>query len=226
MVRKLNIARWDTVLFDLDGVLVNNVTFDSEIENCFVENISIRSSLSTENARSIWDLYKANQINNRFLYNWEYHARVFGFETDFVRLIHRKAQSLLKPYPNANDLLSALVGRRQAIVVTDATRWVAEFKLKSTGLYGLPHIIISQDEAESCKVESKFWSYVLQHAANFIYLENRKDRIWKYHDFCKGPAVLVCQDEHLHRQKGNSKNIPPNAFCVKSLQHVEFQESN
>jgi len=120
------------VAFDLDGVLVNNVTFEYAVTNYIIQKLSLTKNISFEEAQKEWNqVLKVHHSHPRW-HDYSLHCDLLALG-DIWKEAHLKNSSLLKKYDRVDDAISIARNRCNCWIITDATEWVANFKLSCIG---------------------------------------------------------------------------------------------
>ncbi len=200
-------------LIDLDGVLIDNSSFENAIIKKFAKKLSLTTSSSEiDSLKNIESIIKST-INDPTKYTWEYISSKINLPTDYWKKIHEESKDELKIINGTNELLR-LIHKYKIIIVTDAVRWVAEFKLSLLNINKNIELF-SQSEGLSTKMNSVYWDnlyemFNINSFANIMYIENRINRILTFMDYDpKAIGLWVENQEHISQyfDENNLLNI-------------------
>ena len=202
------------VAFDLDGVLVNNVTFEHAVTNYIIRELSSSKNISIERAQEEW---------NRILTVHHSHPRWHDYSLHCERLhlgnvwkdAHLKNSSLLKKYDRIDDVISIARDRCDCWIITDATEWVADFKLRCIGHSSSFSEIFSSSRCGYSKSFNDFWHSIAHslpsHSMPLIFIENRLDNIRTAKRYIPG-CIPIWLDTPDHPQEIGFRDIEANKY--------------
>lgn len=146
------------VLIDCDGVLVDNLDFEQQVTRTIIETYAEKADVSIDDAMSTWSTELSATRGDKKWYDYSFHATRLGLDgMQVARDAHHKARSLIRLVTGADATLTLLQEYGlQACVVTDATRWVVDFKLSVLGLSEAV-TIFSSTEAAATKATNEYW---------------------------------------------------------------------
>lgn len=188
-------------IFDLDGVLVDNVGFERAVSEDIARAISERKDITVEEALARWSYALASNSQNPRWHDYSYHCAALGVP-DAWRVSHLAMQHLIRPMPNAAESIDIAHRIGKCWLASDATRWVVELKLHVTGI-DLQHFdeVFTLDSCGMSKGFEAFWKYLLDRIGDSnvatIYIDNRLDRLLAAKNVlpnCK--LILVNAEDH------------------------------
>lgn len=200
-------AQRSVVLLDMDGVLVANVPFDSAVTDYIVQRLSSERNISLQSAEAEWNTELVESRGNPEWHNYDFHCRRLGLP-DLAQEAHQESASLLLPILGAKQTLEFLRESDVIIgVVSDAMRWVVDFKLQALDL-PMPDFVFTSDMGGGPKKTAEFWrSFRETQPADslYIYVDNRIINLDSAAREITGVELhLVCfiADEHVLQLSG------------------------
>lgn len=169
------------ILFDLDGVLVDNVAYERAVTSLIIEQISLQRRVSLEEARLLWDSTLADHMDDPRWHDYGFHCSALGVPEAW-RGSHKQMRHLLRPMPRAIESLETCRTLANCWLASDATDWVVSFKLKSAGFdASVFQEIFTLDRCHAGKGDRKYWTTLrtcMGHTQRLsIYVDNRLDRL-------------------------------------------------
>lgn len=166
-----------TILIDCDGVLVDNLEFEQRVTNSIIDAYAAHAAISFAEAEQRWSQELSATRGNENWYDYSFHATRLGLDGPKVaRDAHNAARDLLQLVNGADITLALLQDYGlQTCVVTDATRWVVNFKLSTLGLLWLS--IFSSTDASATKASPNYWRELSRHYSSFTpkaFIDNRQ----------------------------------------------------
>lgn len=167
------------VLFDVDGVLIDNRKYEEKNLEYIFNFMSKKMRISYDEAKNrFWAVTKDHR-NKKEWHDWRIYCEKLGLG-DVWREAHIKNVDYLKIMDGAKELLERLHKRCQLVIASDAIRDVVEIKLKHLKLIDFFDLIVSQDEAGEIKRDTKFFTYILKRLhldpEDCFCVDNRLDR--------------------------------------------------
>ena len=168
-------------IFDLDGVLVDNVAYERAVTEDIVRTISVSQGITIEEALAKWTDALASNAQNPRWHDYGYHCAALGVP-DAWRISHLAMRHLIRPMPKAAEAIE--VGHRagECWLASDATSWVVEFKLNVTGI-GVQQFdeVFTLDRCGASKGFESFWKCLVERIDDCntatIFIDNRLDRL-------------------------------------------------
>jgi phosphoglycolate phosphatase-like HAD superfamily hydrolase len=118
----------------MDGVLVDNLSFDGAVTDFIVSALAEQRSITRVGAKRAWERELAESRTDCRWYDYDFHCQRLGL-SNLASEAHAALTDRLRPVPGARVTVDLL--RRsdtEVVVATDAVRAVAEFKLGHLGL--------------------------------------------------------------------------------------------
>jgi FMN phosphatase YigB (HAD superfamily) len=164
----VEVSDMPAILLDCDGVLVDNLAFERRVTQTIIETYAKSARLSTLEAADKWRLELSETKGHPSWYDYAFHCNRLGLEGNKVsERAHREAASLLTLVHGAEDTYRLLQEYGiQVGVVTDATRWVVNFKLSELGLNSISFVFSSNDAAAT-KASSAYWEKLVEQFEHF-----------------------------------------------------------
>lgn len=168
------------IAFDLDGVLVDNVAFEHSVTNYILKQLSYKKNISFEEAQIEWN--RVLQLHNTHprWHDYSLHCEHLDLG-DIWKDAHLKNAHLLEKYPHIDVAISIASSRCKCWIITDATEWVAMFKLSSIGLSSAFSEVFSSSRCGYSKSFDDFWDSIAlnlpSHSSPLVFIENRLDNI-------------------------------------------------
>ncbi len=170
------------VLFDLDGVLVDNVDFERAVTSHIIQQLATERGIAEPDAEVIWKTTLEAHRHHARWHDYSYHCQSLNLG-DFWRKAHRSSSHLLKKFSGTDDAIEAARKIGPVWLVSDATRWVVEFKLAISEIeQDYFSEIFTVDRCKTNKGEPDYWKVVKEKMlpernAGPIYIDNREDRL-------------------------------------------------
>ena len=169
-----------TIVFDIDGILVDNIEFEDAVTEYIIRTLANTRNISLEDASCCWFETLEKHRDHREWHDYGLHCRSLGINTAWKQA-HESSQSLLKKFAGIEDALQAARVAEHRWVATDASEWVANFKLSATGLTENFDEVISSTRWALNKGQKDYWHHVAELLPNpstfVVFVENRYDRI-------------------------------------------------
>lgn len=220
-----------TILIDCDGVLVDNLHFERDVTNSIIVAFASQAGISLSDAESRWSQELSATRGYKKWYDYAFHASRLGLEGPKVaRDAHYAARSLLKVVRGADTTLKLLQEYGlQVCVVTDATRWVVEFKLAELSLNSDLSVFSSTD-ASATKASKQYWSTLANKYVSFnplALIDNRRVNLSAADSLLEMPHLIQFdQEEHVMTlsttEAPTSESIDDNQIHVVH-NHAELQ---
>ena len=168
-------------IFDLDGVLVDNIAYERAVTEHIVRAISFSRMLSFEEALSLWNKTLAAHAQDPRWHDYSVHCAALGVP-DVWQSSHRDMGHLIRQMPRAAEAMAIAHLAGSCWLASDATSWVALFKLHAAG-FDLQEFeeIFTLDRCGVGKGHPGFWACLAgcigDSNAATIYVDNRLDRL-------------------------------------------------
>lgn len=169
------------ILFDLDGVLVDNVDFEHAVTQGIIQEIARRKRISAVQAKNAWDAKLAEHRDHDRWHDYALHCEALGLP-DLWRASHEGLRQLIRPMPRASEAIEVAMTRGSCWLASDATDWVVHFKLRAVGID--PGVFQERFTLDRCGVgkgAAQYWAQVRKCMENgndhLIYVDNRADRL-------------------------------------------------
>ena len=159
------------ILLDCDGVIVDNVAFERRVTDLIIEVYANSSRLTIQQAEQRWQKELSETRGHARWYDYAFHCDRLGMDgRTLSRNAHRQAANLLRFVNGAKETYRLLQEYGLEVgIVTDATRWVVDFKLDWLHLDPISFVFTST-EASATKASRAYWERL---AAQFEYLDPR-----------------------------------------------------
>lgn len=166
------------ILMDCDGVLVDNLDFEQHVTKTIIATYADRESISIDAATTAWSAELSATRGSKYWYDYAFHAARLGLDgIKTARDAHYAARDLLRLVNGADVTLGLLQEYGlQTCVVTDATRWVVDFKLSALGISEVLSIF-SSTEAATTKATNEYWLKLAEFYPSFdpkALIDNRR----------------------------------------------------
>lgn len=217
------------VAFDLDGVLVNNVTFEYAVTNYIIQKLSLTKNISFEEAQKEWNrVLKVHHPHPRW-HDYSLHCDLLDLG-DIWKEAHIKKSSLLKKYDRIDDAISIARNRCNCWIITDATEWVANFKLSCIGHSSTFSEIFSSSRCGYSKSFDDFWHSIAHSLPSrpmpLIFIENQLDNLHMAKKYITG-CIPIWLDTPDHPQEIGFRDIEANTYRKQDIRvstHDELPE--
>lgn len=211
------------VLIDCDGVLVDNLEFEQQVTASIIQVYADQSGISLTEAEVRWAHELSDTRGNERWYDYGFHACRLGLDGIRVaREAHYAARDLLKLVNGVEATITLLQEYGlQACVVTDATRWVVEFKLSALGFSSMLPIFSSTD-ALATKASSSYWRKLNEQYMDLhpkVLIDNRQVNLVTASTHINSPH-LVQFDKEEHVMTLSTTVAPTSEVYDESLIHV------
>lgn len=168
-------------IFDLDGVIVDNIAFEIAVTDCIVGELARKRGVSTSEAKTIWDEQLRLTRGNVRWFDYGFHCACLDLG-DAYREAHWASSFALNICDGVEDVVSVARQYGDCWIATDASEWVAKFKLQA--LY-VPDTIFSEifdsTRCLSHKGMSEYWEIIRESLkarnARAVFIDNRLDRV-------------------------------------------------
>ena len=144
------------VMLDIDGVLADNTAFEQAVTRFIIARLADFHATPLQEAEALWcDDLRATRGDHKW-YDYDYHCARLGLPP-LARQAHASASSHLRPIRDSLEAWKLFLMLGASIqIVTDACRWVAEFKLGVLGL-GAYVSLLSSNDTSLTKAAVDFW---------------------------------------------------------------------
>lgn len=165
-------------LLDMDGVLVDNVSFDGAVTKFIVSALAEQRALTLASAKRAWERELAESRTDCRWYDYDFHCQRLGL-ANLASEAHAVLADRLRLVPGAGLTVDLL--RRshiEVVVATDAVPAVAEFKLRHLGLNA--DRVVSSQLLGATKASSAYWARLREELGDrpvLVLIENRLDNI-------------------------------------------------
>ncbi|MCG6873392.1 MAG: GMP/IMP nucleotidase [Gammaproteobacteria bacterium] len=151
----LNWQRIDTVLFDMDGTLLD-LHFDNHFWQVHVpQRFAEKHDLSIESAREQL-IPRFRRMEGRLeWYCVDYWSEELGLD---IALLKAELSALIRVHPDVVEFLEALrASGRRLLLVTNAHTKALDLKMRHTGLEDHFDQLVSAHDFDAPKEDAKFW---------------------------------------------------------------------
>jgi len=188
-------------IFDLDGVLVDNVSYENAVTELIVNAIGSNRKIPFQEAMSVWNQTLAANSKDPRWHDYGLHCTVLGVP-DAWQSSHLAMRHLLRRMPNAAESIAVARETGDCWLASDATQWVAMFKL---GVAGIDPRVFSEiftlDRCGVSKGHDAYWKCLVSNIKNTgavpIYVDNRLDRLLTAAQFLPNVVVVhVAAEDH------------------------------
>lgn len=167
------------VIFDLDGVMVDNCHFERRVASLIVDELARQRDWSLERAESEWNACLERHRDNVRWHDYSFHCEKLGLGEIWKRA-HIESRQLLSSFPQIQDVLKAVSMYGEPWIASDATSWVIRFKLETVGIAMHRFVeIFSLDRCGVAKKHDDYWLAVRDQLASresvCVYIDNRLD---------------------------------------------------
>lgn len=219
-----------TILIDCDGVIVDNVKFEQYVTNGIIRAYVERTGSTYSDGEARWRRELSTTRGDSRWYDYAFHASRIGLDgTKVARDAHYAARGLLQIVQGADKTLGLLQDYGLPVcVVTDATRWVVEFKLDALGLSQMLSIFSSTD-ADTTKAKTEYWAKLSKRYTDFdprALIDNRQVNLSAAgRTFVTPHLVQFEKDEHVMTlsEAPTSERIGDEPIQVVVHNHGELQ---
>ena len=195
-------ASTPTVLLDCDGVIVDNREFEQRVTSIVIENLAGKARISRGEAAALWKKELQATKGSPRWYDYTYHCNRLGLNGDaLVMAAHEDARDSIRSVPGASETLALFDQLGLAVsIVTDATRWVVDFKLKALEI-DPPFSIFASSDAGATKATANYWKKLVELQPGLrpmMFVDNRQVNLISAHGlFPKVSLVRFAMDEHV-----------------------------
>jgi beta-phosphoglucomutase-like phosphatase (HAD superfamily) len=167
------------VLFDLDGVIVENARFEELVTECLIQTLAQFRRFSIDQARKAWDeTLEKNRTNPRW-HDYSLHCESLNLGDAWIAAHKSSGESLCR-FEAIQETLALCKQATATWITSDASRWVVEYKLNAVEISPSTfNEIFTVDRCGANKSDPHYWRQVRDCAAgaNVVYIENRIDKI-------------------------------------------------
>lgn len=204
--------RLKVIVFDLDGVLVDNVAYEQKNLEYIADMLVEQEGVSYVEAQDKLDSYALKYRGKRQAHDWRVLCRELGlgnvwYDAHIANLRH------LVLIEGADGLLAALKGKVTLALGTDAIDPVADIKLAYLGLKKYFDKIYTQDTQDSFKGEPRYYEKIAQatgvQLSEMMYVGNRPERGIDTAQRLGMYTVLVPHPEHLQLKEKIPADVHP-----------------
>jgi len=217
-------------LLDLDGVLVDNIPFEKAVTNYIISYIAEVKATSIKRATHLWQESLAKGKGSTKWYDYDWHCLNLGIPP-IAREAHDFAKEKLCSMPGAEETLNFFeVLDVEVYVISDACRWVIDFKLSSLKFKGYTKVFSAQDILAT-KRDLNCWLQLKKVTSDklpILYVDNKVDNIVRAKQvFGKLSGIYFNKLEHSLML---SEEISPRRNTLKAmdidvlLNHTDLQE--
>jgi FMN phosphatase YigB (HAD superfamily) len=186
----------------MDGVVVDNVSFDGGVTERIVRMLAEQREISLSEAKRSWGRELADTRTDYRWYDYNFHCERLGLRA-LAAEAHNALADRLRLVRGA-DLTLDLLRRSglDVVIATDAVRAVAEFKLRRLGI-GVD-LIVSSQSVGAPKSSTVYWRRVRDECVGRnvrVLIENRLDNISAARSQLGGLTNYIhfAFDEHVTR---------------------------
>jgi phosphoglycolate phosphatase-like HAD superfamily hydrolase len=147
------------VLFDLDGIIVDNLNFEEEVTRRIIEILSQSREISIRDASILWnETLEKHRYHPRW-HDYQFHCQALSLD-DVWKEAHILSQGELCKCAKIDEAILSAKKFGPCWIVSDATDWVVEFKLKNLGLEKQFTEIFTVDRCANHKGSVGYWNTV------------------------------------------------------------------
>lgn len=211
------------VIFDLDGVLVDNLKFEKKVLEYFYRRIMKKYKVDRWVAEQLfWNIGKDFEGKKEW-HDW----RIYNDKLDLGntwRKAHLTNLKYLKLIPFSKQLLSKLKKEGHVLILaSDAIKPVIDWKLRHFNLKKYFSLIFSQDDTGCLKNNPEYFKKIISRVkgkpSEFIVIDNRLDKGIKSAKKLGMITIYIRKKEHSHLFFKEDKKIKPD-FYVRNLREV------
>ena len=182
-LEEISMAKSAPVLFDLDGVIIDNCRFEQRVTSFIISELASKRGWTLNQAETAW---KASLSENRDAPRWHdyaFHCENLGLGNVW-QTAHIASRRFLSPVPNIEKALAVASHCGGCWIASDATLWVIHFKLQAVGIDANTFVeTFSLDRCGLSKTRDEYWLAVrdcLTPKTDFcVYVDNRLDLLAK-----------------------------------------------
>lgn len=168
------------ILFDLDGVLVDNTAFERAVASLITERLATVKGLDFGSATRLWlDTLESHRSHPRW-HDYGLHCAVLDLG-DYWKQAHIQSRDLLRRFEGVDVALQLAQRAHECWIVSDALDWVVEFKLRAVDLLEPFVEIFTVDRCGSNKRTANYWKVVEAlietKQGSTVFIDNRMDCI-------------------------------------------------
>lgn len=163
-----------TVLIDLDGILIDNIAFEESVTRFIVDRILVLKSVPRHRAVTLWEESLSRERESVKWYDYDHHCSNVGIPALSMEA-HQQSVGRLRQVPGARGTWDLLIKYSDEVcVVSEAPRWVMEFKLHALGFNGYTTLLSSQDVGK-LKSNPDFWLKLKKglRTSVMLYIDNK-----------------------------------------------------
>lgn len=203
-------------IFDLDGVLVDNVAFEHAVTDCIVAELACRRKIRDDEARGVWHKQLEKSAGHARWFDYAFHCEALGLE-EVYREAHWASGHTLNVCEGIEAAVELAKKHGECWIATDASGWVTAFKLQTLRI---PAYLFSEIfDSTNCRAHKgmpEYWRAVhgmlSARQAHGILIDNRSDRLSAAQAVIKSlDCILVDAEDHIvtskFRRKGEYKAI-------------------
>ena len=169
-----------TIIFDVDGILVDNVQFEEEVTTYIIRRLAEKKKIGMEQARQRWFATLEGHRDHPEWHDYALHCRTLGIG-DVWRHAHESCRKMLKKFPGVDQAIDIARQGGRCWVASDATRWVVDFKLAEVDLKRHFDEVVTASRWTLNKGEKEYWEKLARllpkEDSPLLFIENRYDRI-------------------------------------------------
>lgn len=190
------------VLLDCDGVLVDNTAFDRNVTLLLVERLASNRRIDIDEAEKVWARELASTRPHWRWYDYSFHCKNLGLSRadQIVHEVHLESAELLGEISGVSETLEALTLNGYTVAVaTDATAWVARFKLDRMGIK-LAGKVFASDTVEATKATAGYWHRVARARVDGpakVLVDNRIENLRQARDVLGVQTIRFEWHEHV-----------------------------
>jgi len=162
----------------MDGVLVDNNAFEPVVANYIVSRIAKMMDVKRIQAQIMWEAELRKTSGHSRWYDYDFHCRNLGLPP-LAESAHRNARAFLRTVPGSLETVEWLLKHGVVpVIATDASLWVARFKLASLGL-SFPFQILTSRDGHPKQTRSYWESHAerLHRIKPIAFVDNRKSNL-------------------------------------------------
>lgn len=169
-----------TIIFDVDGILVDNVQFEEEVTSYIVQKLAEAKKIGLNEAQRCWLGTLEKHRDHPEWHDYALHCKALGIENAWKEG-HELHRETLTKFAGIDEVLDVARRAGRCWVASDATRWVVDFKLAQVGLNDYFDDVITASRWKLNKGEKEYWRQLGKllpcENAPVLFIENRQDRI-------------------------------------------------
>jgi FMN phosphatase YigB (HAD superfamily) len=196
-------SRSKTILFDCDGVIVDNDAFERRVTKTLIGRLAVQLETTEARASAVWaDELSATRGDWRW-YDYAWHCQRLDIGgRAVVEEAHQDAAHLLAEVQGASETIDSLERNGYSVgIVTDATDWVVRFKLHHLGISAMRPLFASST-MQSVKTSRVYWEKLsgsIDRVPRAV-VDNRIENLTLARNVYPGlQAIQFRRDEHVTR---------------------------